>query len=150
MQKEALPPSSINIEEFIARKQGKAAPPKKSAPNAIPVSLCLAANDHSRIAFRRLVDFKCVISRQLPKMPREYITKLLFDGKHHSLLAQDELAQTIGGVCFRQFEGQSFVEVVFLAVDNQHRDRRVGTQLIDHLKGTPLIMQNCCSRLAKT
>lgn len=89
MQKEARPLSSINIEEFIARKQSKPAPVKKSAPNAILVSFCLTANDHSRMAFRRLVDFKCIISRQLPKMPREYITKLLFDGKHHSLLAQN-------------------------------------------------------------
>lgn len=140
MQGEARATSGINIEEFIARKQGKPQPPSHHALHALhalPVSFCLAANDHSRPAFRRLVDFKCIISRQLPRMPREYITKLLFDGRHQSLLALGESGEPIGGVCFRQFEGQPFVELVFLAVDNQHRDRRVGSQLVDRLKGTP-------------
>lgn len=90
MQKDARLPATLNIEEFIAKKQSKAVTASKLTPNAIPVAFCLAANDHSRAAFRRLIDFKCIISRQLPKMPREYITKLLFDGKHQSLLAQNE------------------------------------------------------------
>jgi histone acetyltransferase len=29
-----------------------------------------------------LIDFKNIISRQLPKMPREYISRLLFDRNH--------------------------------------------------------------------
>lgn len=68
-------------------------------------------------------------------MPKGYITKLLFDGRHESLLAQNTLGQHMGVVTFRCFEGQDFAEIVFLAVDQQYRDQRVGSQLMDRLKG---------------
>jgi len=33
-----------------------------------------------------LIDFKNIISRQLPKMPKEYIVRLVFDRNHECLL----------------------------------------------------------------
>jgi histone acetyltransferase len=81
----------------------------------------MAVNDHSRAALRQLLELKCVISRQLPKMPRTYICKILFDGTHESLLAHNHNGQIVGGVCFRCFQGKDFAEVVFLAVDTPYR-----------------------------
>lgn len=33
-----------------------------------------------------LTDLKNIISRQLPKMPKEYIVRLVFDKKHESMI----------------------------------------------------------------
>jgi histone acetyltransferase len=72
-------------------------------------------------------------------MPRAYITRLLFDGKHESLLAFSPSGDMAGGITFRCFKGKDFVEVVFLAVDGPFRSLRVGAQIVDQLKGTPII-----------
>jgi hypothetical protein len=39
-------------------------------------------NDGSRSSLKTLIDIKNVISQQLPKMPKNYITKILFDERH--------------------------------------------------------------------
>lgn len=46
-----------------------------------------------------------MFAHQLPGMPREYISQLLFDGKHKTLaLIKDKVP--IGGICFRTFASQ--------------------------------------------
>lgn len=47
-----------------------------------------------------LVGLQNVFSHQLPRMPKEYIARLVFDPKHKTLaLVKD--GKTIGGICFR-------------------------------------------------
>lgn len=65
---------------------------------------------------RMLIDLKNIISRQLPKMPKEYIVKLLFDRNHEAMVIVKNKTKIIGGICFRMFKEQRFTEVVFLAV----------------------------------
>lgn len=81
----------------------------------------------------KLLTLKNIFSRQLPKMPREYITRLTFDRHHYSfcLLKQD---QVIGGVCFRPFFQRKFAEIVFLAVASSEQVKGYGTRLMNHLK----------------
>jgi histone acetyltransferase len=128
----------INIEDFIAKKQLKTAASqflkKPIQSGTLQARFSLVCNDHTRPSFRKLVEFKCIIGRQLPKMPKTYITKLLFDGKHESLMAESDEGEIMGGVCFRCFDHQDFAEVVFLAVEMRFRDRRVGSQIMDSLK----------------
>ncbi|XP_034238428.1 histone acetyltransferase KAT2A isoform X1 [Thrips palmi] len=80
-----------------------------------------------------LIALQNVFSHQLPRMPKEYITRLVFDPKHRTLaLIKDNRA--IGGICFRMFPEQGFTEIVFLAVTSNEQVKGYGTHLMNHLK----------------
>uniref|UniRef100_A0A673J5W4 Histone acetyltransferase n=1 Tax=Sinocyclocheilus rhinocerous TaxID=307959 RepID=A0A673J5W4_9TELE len=80
-----------------------------------------------------LVGLQNVFSHQLPRMPKEYITRLVFDPKHKTLsLIKD--GRVIGGVCFRMFPTQGFTEIVFCAVTSNEQVKGYGTHLMNHLK----------------
>jgi histone acetyltransferase len=74
-----------------------------------------------------------VFSHQLPRMPIEYITQLLFDPKHRTIALIKE-NRPIGGICFRPFETQGFTEIVFCAVTFSEQIKGYGTHLMNHLK----------------
>jgi histone acetyltransferase len=74
-----------------------------------------------------------VISHQLPRMPKEYITRLVFDPKHRTL-ALIKNSKPIGGITFRMFPTQGFTEIVFLAITSNEQVKGYGTHLMNHLK----------------
>ncbi|XP_030841135.1 histone acetyltransferase KAT2A isoform X1 [Strongylocentrotus purpuratus] len=80
-----------------------------------------------------LVGLQNVFSHQLPRMPKEYITRLVFDTKHKTLALVKE-NRVIGGVCFRMFPTQGFTEIVFCAVTSNEQVKGYGTHLMNHLK----------------
>jgi histone acetyltransferase len=43
-------------------------------------------NDRTHEKMRMLIDLKNIFARQLPKMPKEYIVKLVFDRHHESMV----------------------------------------------------------------
>ena len=63
-----------------------------------------------------LIDLKNIFARQLPKMPKDYIVKLVFDRQHNSLIILKNQKKVIGGICYRMYKEQRFAEVAFLAV----------------------------------
>merc|ERR1719414_2802442 len=80
-----------------------------------------------------LIALQNVFSHQLPRMPKEYITRLVFDPKHKTLaLIKD--GRPIGGICFRMFSSQGFTEIVFCAVTSNEQVKGYGTHLMNHLK----------------
>ena len=80
-----------------------------------------------------LIALQNVFSHQLPRMPKEYITRLVFDPKHKTLaLIKD--GRPIGGICFRMFASQGFTEIVFCAVTSNEQVKGYGTHLMNHLK----------------
>lgn len=80
-----------------------------------------------------LIALQNVFSHQLPRMPKEYITRLVFDPKHKTLaLIKD--GRPIGGICFRMFPSQGFTEIVFCAVTSNEQVKGYGTHLMNHLK----------------
>jgi histone acetyltransferase len=80
-----------------------------------------------------LVGLQNVFSHQLPRMPKEYISRLVFDPKHKTLaLVKDN--RVIGGICFRMFPTQGFSEIVFCAVTSNEQVKGYGTHLMNHLK----------------
>eukprot|EP00095_Tigriopus_kingsejongensis_P007446 maker-scaffold403_size186359-snap-gene-0.54 protein:Tk07446 transcript:maker-scaffold403_size186359-snap-gene-0.54-mRNA-1 annotation:"histone acetyltransferase kat2a" len=80
-----------------------------------------------------LIALQNVFSHQLPRMPKEYITRLVFDPKHKTLaLIKD--GRPIGGICFRMFATQGFTEIVFCAVTSNEQVKGYGTHLMNHLK----------------
>lgn len=80
-----------------------------------------------------LIGMQNVFSHQLPRMPKEYITRLVFDPKHRCLaLVKDN--NVIGGICFRMFPSQGFTEIVFCAVTSNEQVKGYGTHMMNHLK----------------
>lgn len=74
-------------------------------------------NDGKDDSMIKLTGLKSLFSRQLPKMPRVYIARLVFDRRHESvaiLSEKEELKDTddeiIGGICFRIFQEMRFAE----------------------------------------
>ncbi|KAK6055108.1 Bromodomain protein [Cooperia oncophora] len=88
-----------------------------------------------------LLQLQSLFSVQLPKMPKEYITRLVFDDRHRSmvLLKKGESflgsgKGVIGGICFRPFSTQGFIEIVFCAITANEQVKGYGTHLMNHLK----------------
>lgn len=80
-----------------------------------------------------LIGLHNVFYHQLPEMPMEYISQLVFDPKHKTLaLIKD--GRPIGGICFRMFATQGFTEIVFCAVTSQEQVKGYGTHLMNMLK----------------
>lgn len=93
----------------------------------------VAFNDGRESNMRCLVGFKCVISQQLPNMPKEYIIRIVFDRNHRSIVIVKNGA-VIGGMCFRPFHSQGFAEIVFLAITEKEKHQGYGTKLMNHVK----------------
>lgn len=66
------------------------------------ISFCCITNDRQPLHMAQLVTAKNIFSRQLPKMPREYIVRLVFD-RHHFTYCLLKQGRVIGGVCFRPY-----------------------------------------------
>ena len=90
-------------------------------------------NDGDPVNSYRLVCLKNIFSQQLPKMPREYIVRLVFDSRHRTM-ALLKNGKPIGGICFRPFPSQKFAEIVFLAVTSDEQVKGYGTLLMNSLK----------------
>jgi len=93
-------------------------------------------NDGSRETLRLLAQMKNVVSVQLPKMPKPYITRLVFDPQHKSLVAiKNEMV--IGGITFRPFSKEGMpkiVEVVFCVITRPEQRGGYGSRLMNQLK----------------
>lgn len=105
-----------------------------------------------------LIGLHNVFSHQLPRMPKEYISQLVFDPlvlfrlifshclqdsntllhlfffRKHKTLALIKDGRPIGGICFRMFATQGFTEIVFCAVTSQEQVKGYGTHLMNMLK----------------
>ena len=90
-------------------------------------------NDGQNESLEALTTLKNIFSRQLPKMPKEYIVRLVFDRRHTSL-AIERNGRIIGGVCYRAYEEQKFGEIAFLAISGTEQVKGFGTILMNHLK----------------
>ena len=64
----------------------------------------LIRNDKTHENMKYLIDLKNIFSKQLPKMPKEYIVKLVFDQFHEAMIILKNETKLIGGICFRIFE----------------------------------------------
>lgn len=90
-------------------------------------------NDGQPPAMRKLIELKNVFSKQLPKMPKEYIVRLIFS-KNHEAIAVRQGSKILGGVCYCLFPGVRLCEIVFLAISSEHQTCGLGTRLMNHLK----------------
>lgn len=97
----------------------------------------LVKNDGVFESMRGLIDLKNIFSKQLPKMPKEYICRLVFDRRHESLVIKRcDNKKIIGGICFRVNTEQdlNFAEIAFLAITADEQIKGFGTRLMNKLK----------------
>jgi len=92
----------------------------------------------SREQLVRLLGLKNVFVKQLPNMPKPYVTRLVFDRKHESLAllkrGTDGDYIVMGGCCYRPFPKQGFGEIAFLAISHSEQVRGYGTRLMAQTK----------------
>lgn len=93
----------------------------------------IVTNDRSPGSLESLITLKNIFSRQLPKMPKEYIVRLVFDHRHISM-AMCKYGRIIGGVCYRPYYEQRFGEIAFCAVNGTEQVKGYGTKLMNNLK----------------
>ncbi|KAI1462798.1 histone acetyltransferase GCN5 [Annulohypoxylon moriforme] len=90
--------------------------------------------DGSRENWIVLTGLKCLFQKQLPKMPKDYIARLVYDRTHLSLAIVRHPLEVIGGITFREFRARKFAEIVFCAVSSDQQVKGYGAHMMAHLK----------------
>jgi histone acetyltransferase len=75
-------------------------------------------NDGEPISMIILTGLKTLFQKQLPKMPREYIARLVYDSNSRCLAILKYGYHVVGGICFRPFPHRRFAEIVFFATNS--------------------------------
>ncbi|TDH67253.1 hypothetical protein CCR75_000067 [Bremia lactucae] len=91
-------------------------------------------NDETDEHMIQLTTLKNIFAKQLPKMPKEYIVRLVFDKNHQSMLLLKNNIHVIGGICYRPFTANHFAEIAFCAINASDQVKGYGTRLMNHLK----------------
>ena len=125
---------------FVARDSAA-----KQQEQANQITFRVIRNDQNHENLKFLLDLKNIFARQLPKMPKEYIVKLVFDRNHESMIILRNNSKVVGGICFREFKQERFAEIAFLAITSTEQIKGFGTRLMNKLKGTCGFMQRRCS-----
>ncbi|KAF2401902.1 Bromodomain-containing protein [Trichodelitschia bisporula] len=81
-----------------------------------------------------LTGLKCIFQKQLPKMPKDYIARLVYDRTHLSMAIVKKPMEVVGGITYRPFEGRQFAEIVFCAISSDQQVKGYGAHLMNHLK----------------
>jgi len=105
------------------------------------IKYTVVSNDGTPSSLVRLIGLKNLFAKQLPKMPKEYIARLVFDRRHKSLaILNDDPSvaggdeEIIGGICYRPYSEMRFAEIAFCAVSASQQVKGYGTKLMNLLK----------------
>ncbi|KAJ9132010.1 Histone acetyltransferase [Pleurostoma richardsiae] len=121
---------------------------KKPAMNPIPfpekpavieerngeIEFRVVNNDGDRESLIILTGLKCIFQKQLPKMPKDYIARLVYDRTHLSIAIVKKPLEVVGGITYRPFKGRQFAEIVFCAISSDQQVKGYGAHLMSHLK----------------
>ena len=91
-------------------------------------------NDGARESTIILTGLKCLFQKQLPKMPKDYIARLVYDRNHVSIAIVKMPLEVIGGITIREFRDRGFAEIVFCAVSSDQQVKGYGAHMMAHLK----------------
>ena len=110
---------------------------KKSEQEKVTYEFPIYKNDSSMESMRALISLKNIIAKQLPKMSKEYITRLMMDRSHESMAIRkktNKKNEIIGGVVYKLFLEKKFAEIAFLAITSLEQVKGHGTRLMNKLK----------------
>ncbi|KAF9654000.1 Bromodomain-containing protein [Thelephora ganbajun] len=102
---------------------------RRGVINVVPVE-----NDGEPRSMIILTGLKTLFQKQLPKMPREYIARLVYDSNSRCLAIIKHGYLVVGGICFRPFPHRKFAEIVFFATNSADQVKGYGGMLMDHFK----------------
>lgn len=91
-------------------------------------------------SYDSLLHVKYLFQRMLPKMPKDYILRQVFDDHHYSMTLNEKIEgknnvfRIIGAVLFRPCFERGLVEIVFLAIDSEYHISGYGTFLFNCFK----------------
>lgn len=113
--------------------------PKKEKPAVVEersglIQFRVVTNDGRPESLVILTGLKNIFMKQLPKMPREYITRLVLDRNHWSMAIVKRGLQVVGGITYRPFPHRQFAEIVFCAISSTEQVKGYGSHLMNHLK----------------
>ena len=91
-------------------------------------------NDNTKENMMVLTGLKNIFQKQLPKMPKEYIARLVYDRSHLSMAVIRKPLTVVGGITYRPFDKREFAEIVFCAISSTEQVRGYGAHLMNHLK----------------
>lgn len=91
-------------------------------------------NDGDKDSLIILTGLKCIFQKQLPKMPKDYIARLVYDRTHLSIAIVKKPLEVVGGITYRPFKGRQFAEIVFCAISSDQQVKGYGAHLMSHLK----------------
>lgn len=91
-------------------------------------------NDGKKDSTIILTGLKCIFQKQLPKMPKDYIARLVYDRTHISIAIVKKPLEVVGGITYRPFKGRQFAEIVFCAISSDQQVKGYGAHLMNHLK----------------
>ncbi|MBW0524568.1 hypothetical protein O181_064283 [Austropuccinia psidii MF-1] len=98
------------------------------------IKFVVVTNDGSPDSSIILTGLRGIFQRQLPMMPKEYITRLVFSRDHWSLAIIKRGLDVVGGITYRPFESRGFAEIVFCAIRSTEQVKGYGSHLMNHLK----------------
>ncbi|TCD62923.1 histone acetyltransferase [Steccherinum ochraceum] len=102
---------------------------RKGVIQIVPVE-----NDGEARSLVILTGLKTLFQKQLPKMPREYIARLVYDTNSKCLAIIKRGYKVVGGICYRPFPHRGFAEIVFFATASVDQVKGYGGMLMDHFK----------------
>mmetsp|Transcript_17527 Transcript_17527/g.37939 ORF Transcript_17527/g.37939 Transcript_17527/m.37939 type:complete len:529 (-) Transcript_17527:51-1637(-) len=135
-------PATTNAPSPSSSSLPKKTPPPKPPNPYDTIRHTIVTNDNSRQNLIRLIGLKSLFAKQLPKMPKEYIARLVFDKRHKSLALlnssdpekRDCDEEIIGGICYRAYPEMRFAEIAFCAVSASQQVKGYGTKLMNLFK----------------
>lgn len=98
------------------------------------IDVFVVTNDNSKENLVILTSLRTIFQKQLPKMPKEYISRLVFDRHHLSIAIVKKQSVVLGGITFRLFQEKNFVEIVFCAISSTEQVKGYGAHLMNHFK----------------
>ncbi|KAI9728538.1 MAG: histone acetyltransferase [Cirrosporium novae-zelandiae] len=81
-----------------------------------------------------LTGLKVTFQKQLPKMPKDYIARLVYDRTHVSVAIVKHPLEVVGGITYRPFAERGFAEIVFCAISSDQQVKGYGGHLMNHVK----------------
>lgn len=91
---------------------------RKGVIQIVPVE-----NNQSPRSLTILTGLKTLFQKQLPKMPREYIARLVYDPNSKGLAIIKKGYKVVGGICYRPFSHRGFAEIVFFATNSADQEK---------------------------
>jgi histone acetyltransferase len=89
------------------------------------------SNEENCILLCKLVG---IFSKCLPNMPRTYISRLVFDRRHRSVIIRRNNGRVVAGITYRPFHEKKFAEIAFCAVAQTLQVSGFGTRLMNWTK----------------